>query len=69
MTDIHVTVSRPLPDKDKQKVEAFLAAKYGEYNVVYHVDDQLLGGIVIFDGGKVYDGSLRTKLQTLKNNG
>ncbi|MBO4535086.1 MAG: F0F1 ATP synthase subunit delta [Clostridia bacterium] len=69
MTDVHVTVSRKLPDADREKIEAYLAAKYGEYRVVYHVDEQILGGLIIFDGHKVYDGSLRTKLQTLKQNG
>ncbi len=69
MTNIHVTVARPLLDTDRVKVEAFLAKKYGEYTVVYHVDDSLLGGIVIFDGEKVYDGSLKSKLDALKTNG
>jgi F0F1-type ATP synthase delta subunit len=69
MTNVHVTVARPLADKDREKVEAFLSAKYGEYTVVYHVDDSLLGGIVIFDGEKVYDGSLKSKLDALKTNG
>ena len=48
-------------------MESFLTDKYGDHSAVYHVDDSLLGGIVIFDGEKVYDGSLKNKLRSLKN--
>lgn len=67
MTNIHVIVARPIEEEDKRKVESFLTAKYGDHSAVYHVDDSLLGGIVIFDGEKVYDGSLKNKLRSLKN--
>ena len=67
MTNIHVIVARPIEEEDKRKVESFLTDKYGDHSAVYHVDDSLLGGIVIFDGEKVYDGSLKNKLRSLKN--
>ena len=66
MTNVHVTTAMPLSDAMRDKVEAWLNAKYGQYTVKYHLDESLLGGIVIFDGDTVYDGSIKSKLKGLE---
>ena len=32
----------------------------------YLVDDSLIGGLIVFDGKTVYDGSVKTKLASIK---
>jgi F0F1-type ATP synthase delta subunit len=39
---------------------------FGEISVSYHIDDAIIGGIIIFDGEKIYDGSIRTQLNNIK---
>lgn len=66
MTKIHISTSVALSPTMHDKVEAWLTQRYGEHASVYHVDAALIGGIVIFDGEKVYDGSIKGKLNQLK---
>lgn len=65
MIDIHVTTARPLAQAMHDTVEQWLTDRYGAHTTHYHVDDAIVGGIIIFDGSTVYDGSLRSKLQQL----
>lgn len=55
-----------LSDEEKEALEKKLAQKYGKFNTEYHVDDELIGGIIIFDGDKVYDGTVRSKLDRMR---
>ena len=66
MTDIHVTTAMPLSPAMTKEVEAWLLKRYGEYAVTYHIDESLVGGIVIFDGEQVFDGSIKSNLIALK---
>jgi len=66
MTNIHVTLSAPLSSETEAALEAWLTKRYGQHTVVYHIDESILGGIVIFDGERVYDGSIKSMLKTLK---
>lgn len=66
MTKLTITTSVELIDEEKDKLEKRLAKKYGKFKTEYHVDDDLVGGIIIFDGDKVYDGSVRKQLDKLK---
>ena len=66
MTNIHVSTATPLSAAMHDEVEAWLTQRYGEHTTVYHVDDSLIGGIVIFDGETVFDGSIKSKLKGLK---
>ena len=67
MIKLTITTSVELSDNEKNGLEKRLMKKYGDYfRTDYHVDDDLIGGIIIFDGEKVYDGSIRTQLEKFK---
>jgi F-type H+-transporting ATPase subunit delta len=62
-----VTTAIPLDDGDKRKLEARLEAVVGKKVVLKpSVDPSVLGGIVARIGGKLLDGSTRSKLMALK---
>lgn len=62
-----VTTSVPLTEEQKRKVEATFAPKYEqEIFAEYVVDDTILGGIIVFDGKTVYDGSVKSKLDKIR---
>ena len=66
MNKVYVTVAMPLSDECKDNVEQYLTARYGAHITYWQEDESLLGGIVIFDGKKVFDGSLKSRLDGLK---
>ena len=67
MSRIIVTTARPLDDGKKEEIVTKAHKKYGEdYAVDFIVDDGIIGGIIIFDGENVFDGSIRTQLQHAK---
>ncbi len=66
MKKITITTSFELTKEKKAEVITQLSKKYGEANYVFHVDYEIIGGIVLFDGEKVYDGSIRTQLEIFK---
>jgi len=62
-----VTSAVPLDDEDEQKLGEFLSKVAGKKVVLKsEVDPGLLGGIVARIGGKLLDGSTRSKLIALK---
>ncbi len=62
-----VTTTIELDDEDKRKLEERLGAVVGKKVVVKpSVDPSVLGGIVARVGGKLLDGSTRSKLMALK---
>jgi len=63
-----VTTAIPLDDKDKQRLGERLGAVVGKKVVLKpKVDSNVVGGIVARIGGKLLDGSTRSKLAALKN--
>lgn len=66
MTKVTITTSMELQENQKDKLEKSLIEKYGDIIVDYHIDENILGGIIIFDGNKIYDGSIRYRLNNLK---
>ncbi len=66
MTKITVTAAFPLTDEQKAVLENKFSDKYGEYTVRYVVNDALIGGIIIFDGERVYNGSISGRLERLR---
>ena len=63
----NVTTAVPLDDEDKQKVEARLGAISGKKVLVtQNLDANMMGGVVARMGGKLLDGSVRTRLASLK---
>jgi F-type H+-transporting ATPase subunit delta len=62
-----VTTAVPLDDKDKRKLAEKLGALVGaEVELKTEVDPEILGGIIARVGGKLLDGSTRSKLAALK---
>jgi len=62
-----VTTAIPLDDEDRRKLEERLEAVVGKKVVLKpRVDPGVLGGIVARIGGKLLDGSTRSKLVALK---
>jgi ATP synthase F1 delta subunit len=66
MTKLTITTSVELSDQEKQELENKLAKKYEKFKTEYYIDDELIGGIIIFDGDKVYDGSIRNQLERMR---
>lgn len=62
-----ITSARELPSSEKAEFEKSLAALTGKtVNVNYAVDPNIIGGVVTRIGSTVYDGSVKTKLENLK---
>jgi F-type H+-transporting ATPase subunit delta len=62
-----VTTARELPASERGEVESSIAKLTGKrVNVDYLVDPDLIGGLVTRIGSTVYDGSVKTKLENLK---
>ena len=54
------------PDDDIVRKIADFVEKLGCDGVKYVIDPEIIGGIVIRVGDKVYDGSVRTRLETIR---
>ena len=63
-----VTTAVALSDAQKAKVEQKLlqTTKYKTFEMCYHVDASLIGGMVIRIGDRIVDSSVRTKLDEMK---
>ena len=62
-----VTTATPLPADRAQAVERSLAQLTGRnVTIAMRVDPSLIGGVVARIGGTVYDGSIATQLQKMK---
>ncbi|TYO96563.1 ATP synthase F1 subunit delta [Desulfallas thermosapovorans] len=67
ISDVQVTSAVELTKEEKKKLAAVLAKSTGKkVKLSYNVDKELLGGLVVRVGDKVIDGSVRTRLQTLR---
>src|ERR1700733_7838319 len=67
LTEAEVTSARPLNGQDRAELEAQVAKLAGgRVRTTYSQDASLLGGAVVSIGSTVYDGSIRTQLQQLK---
>jgi F-type H+-transporting ATPase subunit b len=61
-----VTSALPLNVNEQDTVKQDILAKVGAQEVTFHVDPNILGGLVIKVGDKVLDGSVSGKLEGLK---
>ncbi len=62
-----ITSARPLSDAEKAELKTNLAKLAGKnVNIKFATDETLIGGVVTRIGSTVYDGSVRTQLETLK---
>ncbi|MBV9749163.1 MAG: F0F1 ATP synthase subunit delta [Acetobacteraceae bacterium] len=62
-----VTSAHPLTELQEQQLRArLIEAGYGNVNIVKSVDPSLLGGLVVSVGARLYDSSLKSRLQRLQ---
>ena len=62
-----VRVARPLADADVERLRAVLQKATGSEVIVQQEQDtSIVGGVVTHIGGRVYDGSVRSQLDTLR---
>lgn len=63
----HVLSAHPLSDVQRQQLRArLIEAGYGNVNIDEKVDADLLGGLVVRVGARLYDTSLKSRLQRLQ---
>jgi F-type H+-transporting ATPase subunit delta len=63
----HVASAHPLSDVQRQRLRArLIEAGYGNVNIVEQVQPDLLGGLVVRVGARLYDTSLKSRLQRLQ---
>ena len=62
-----ITSARELPDGEISDFKAKLEKLTGKkVNMNFEIDKEIIGGVVTRIGSKVYDGSVRTKLENLR---
>ena len=67
ITDAEVVTARPLGDEERGKLEAQVAELAGtRVNATFREDKSLLGGAILRIGTTIYDGSVRGRLERLK---
>ena len=63
----HVATAHPLSDVQRQQFRArLIEAGYGNVNIIEAVDPDLLGGLVVRIGARLYDTCLKSRLQRLQ---
>ncbi len=67
MLQINIASSIPLSDSQKKKLEGSLQKKYQkeELQFNYQIKEELIAGLSLSVGGKLYDASLRARLSQL----
>jgi F-type H+-transporting ATPase subunit delta len=67
VAEAEITSAHPLNDQDRAELESQVAKLAGgRVRTIYRQDETLLGGAVVRIGSTVYDGSIRSQLQQLK---
>ncbi|MCL2599002.1 MAG: F0F1 ATP synthase subunit delta [Firmicutes bacterium] len=64
-THIRIIASSHIEEDSAKKIESFLQKKHPNDKQLafeYEVDNSILGGILIVDGDKYYDGTLKSQL-------
>ena len=63
----HVLSAQPLNDLQRQQLRArLIEAGYGNVNILEQIQPDLLGGLVVRIGARLYDTSLKSRLQRLQ---
>jgi F-type H+-transporting ATPase subunit delta len=62
-----ITSARELPENEKSELQSNLERLTGKrVNINFGIDENIIGGVVTRIGSTVYDGSVRTQLQNLR---
>lgn len=64
---IEVTSAQDLSPQEQKKIEHVFSAKHKGQSVeyVYKIDKSILGGILVVDGDKYYDGTIRSQVDKI----
>ncbi len=67
---IEVTSASPLGDEVKKRIEKVFSEKHPESvpQFIYKIDKTVLGGILVVDGDKFYDGTIRSQIDKIDPN-
>jgi F-type H+-transporting ATPase subunit delta len=67
IADAEVVTARPLQDQERAKLEKQVSALAGtRVNATFRQDKSLIGGAIVRLGSTIYDGSVRGRLERLK---
>ena len=67
LVSAEITSARELPENERAEFEKSLAKLTGKkVNINYAINKDIIGGVVTRIGSTVYDGSVKTKLENLK---
>lgn len=68
IADAIVYTIRPITDQEREAISSSFAAKVGKKSLRLKnvIDSELLGGVKLRIGNRIYDGSLRGKLERLE---
>ena len=62
-----VTTAVPLSEAEKEQFQNKLSASYGDtLSLDFQVDESILGGVIVQVGDKIIDGSVATKLESIR---
>lgn len=66
---IQVSSAAELSDEQKRKIQDVFCSKHRGEKVefVYSIDKELIGGILVVDGDKYYDGTLRSQIDNISS--
>lgn len=68
LADITVTSAQPLTDALREQIAAKMSQIIGKsVTITEKVDNSLVGGVIIDYGSRRYDGSVKSRLNALKN--
>jgi F-type H+-transporting ATPase subunit delta len=67
ISDAEVVTARPLKDQERAKLEGQVAELAGnKVNATFREDKSLIGGAIVRIGSTIYDGSVRGRLERLR---
>ena len=67
ISDAEVVTARPLQDQEREAVEREVAELAGtRVNATFLEDKSLIGGVIVRIGSTIYDGSVRGRLERLR---
>ncbi len=63
----HITTARPLPSEERERLQARLTEMTkSRVRLDFETDESLIGGVVTRIGSTIYDGSVRSQLEEMK---
>jgi len=68
LLEVHATTSMPLDEKRHAEIASMISEQLGsEIILIAHVDEDMLGGIVVRVGDRVFNASLAASIEKLSN--